>query len=71
MKLILTDYPKKHKGLLEELAKVLKFKISKFESDIPEADKLFFIAMEESKESGLVAKAARQNFENLLLELAQ
>ena len=54
-----------------DLAKVLKFKISKFESDIPEEDTLFFIAMEESRKSDLVTKTARHNFENSLLELAQ
>jgi len=52
MKLILTNYPKQHKSLLEELAKVLKFKISKFKSDLPKRDKLFFTALEERKKIG-------------------
>jgi len=68
MKLILTNYPKQHKSLLEELAKVLKFKISKFKSDLSERDKLFFTAIKESKKSGILTKAAQQDFENSLFD---
>jgi len=49
MKLIITNSPKQHKSLLEALVKVLRFKISKFESDLPKEDKLLFTTMEESK----------------------
>ena len=66
MRLVLENVNEKHKILLLEMARALKFKVSGIELTQEEEDKAMLTAMEEGKKGGRATKKEQENFEQWL-----
>ena len=66
MKLVLENVNLKHRDLLMEMAKALKFKVSEMTLTEKEEDQALLLAMEEGKKSGKASAEEQESFETWL-----
>lgn len=66
MKLVLDNVDLKHRDLLMEMAKALKFKVKEVELTEKEEDQALLLAMEEGKKEGRASREEQDNFETWL-----